>query len=31
MKIINFEKEKIIPVTNEEYESYPNQTKSHIC
>ena len=31
MKIINFEKKKMIPLTNEEYESYFNQTSYHIC
>ena len=31
MKIINFEKRKIIPLTNEEYESYFNQRIHHIC
>ena len=30
MKIINFEKKKIIPITNKEYESYLNQINCHI-
>ena len=30
MKIINFEKKKIIPLTNEEYESYLNQTNRYV-
>ena len=31
VKIISFEKNKIIPLTNKEYESYLNQTNYHIC
>ena len=31
MKIINFEKKKMIPLTHEEYESYLNQLSCHIC
>ena len=30
MKIINFEKEKMIPLTNEGYQSYLNQINYHI-
>ena len=30
MKIIDFEKEKMIPLTNEEYQSYLNQINYHI-
>ena len=30
MKIINFEKRKIKPLTNKEYASYLNQTNCHI-
>ena len=31
LKIINFEKKKMIPSTSEEYESYLNQANCHIC
>ena len=31
MKIIRFEKKKMIPLTNKQYESYLNQTNCHIC
>ena len=31
MKIINFEKKKMMALTNEEYESYLNQINHHIC
>ena len=31
LKIINFEKKKMIPLTHEEYESYLNQIKCPIC
>ena len=31
MKVINSEKKKTIPLTNEEYKSYPNKTNCHIC
>ena len=31
MKIANFEGNKKIPLTNEEYESYLNQRNCHIC
>ena len=31
MHIINFEKRKMILLTNEEYESYVNQTNCRIC
>ena len=30
MKIIDFEKKKMIQLTNEDYESYLNQTNCHI-
>ena len=28
---ITFEKNKMMPLTNEEYKSYPNQTNCSIC
>ena len=31
MKIINFEKKEMIPLTNEEKKSYENQKICHIC
>ena len=31
IKIINYEKKKIIPLTNEEKQPYGNQKKCHIC
>ena len=31
INIINFKKKKMIPLTNEEYESYINQINCHIC
>ena len=31
MKIVNYEKEEIIPLTNEEKESYENQKICYIC
>ena len=31
IKIINFEKKKIMALTNEEYKSYPNERNYHIC
>ena len=31
IKITNFEKKKMIPMTKEEDESYLNQTNGHIC
>ena len=31
MKIINYEKKEMIPLTNEEIESYENQEICHIC
>ena len=31
MKIINFEKKKMILLASKEYELYPNQTSYHIC
>ena len=31
MKTTNFEKKKIMPLINEEYKSYLNQTSCHIC
>ena len=31
MEIINFEKKKMIPLTNKEHKSCLNQTNSHIC
>ena len=31
MKTINFEKKKMTPLTNQEYESYLNQRNCHIC
>ena len=31
MKIINYEKKEMIPLTNEEKESYENQKICHIC
>ena len=31
IKVINFEKEKMMPLTSKEYESYLNQANCHIC
>ena len=31
MKIIDYEKKEMIPLTNEEKESYENQKICHIC
>ena len=31
MKIINYEKKKMIPLTNEEKETYENQKNFYIC
>ena len=31
MKIINYEKKEMIPLTDEEKESYENQEFCHIC
>ena len=31
MKIINFEKKKMIPLTTKEFESYFNHKNCHIC
>ena len=31
MKLTNFEKKKMIPLTDKKYESYLNQTNCHIC
>ena len=31
MKIIKFEKKKMMPLTNEEHNSYLNQSNCHIC
>ena len=31
VKITNFEKNKMIPLTDEEYESYLNNINCHIC
>ena len=31
MKIINFEKKKMIPLTSKNYEPYLHQTNCHIC
>ena len=31
MKIINYEKKEMIPLTDEEKESYENQEICHIC
>ena len=31
INILNFEKEKMIPLTSKEYESYFNQANCHIC
>ena len=31
MKIINFEKKKMLPLTNQEYISYHDKKNCHIC
>ena len=31
MKVLNFEKKKMLPLTNKEYISYCNQENCHIC